>query len=246
MGYNDIELADRLKDVKKKHEVLRDTMYKRALLGLQFGMGPFKLSKLNPEAFPTAPDAKRVFDVIRYHFPEIFEWQDAQRQKAHRQKFILSRYNYLRWFWSVLIWNSAYNHGRGGMAPGPDSEKAIAFEPANDAFGIVRDVLLDFDTDRHPRTGQTYTEFCGLMNNVHDSLEAEPYAKDLEEVIDYMARTMTKPRKVLTHPTIAPDGLWCDVEISVGPGMGVRWDEAAKRHVPLMEKVLNTRSRWLK
>lgn len=187
------------------------------------------MAKLYPDSFAEWTDAQRIIDIEAAQFPRVFQWQDEQRVKADRQKFLLTRFGYLRWFWSVFQWNAAW----GKMAPGPDSERCVAFEPANDAFGIIREVILELHRTRHQKSGKTLLEHYRIMNNVHDSLEARPDAADKDEALHVLSTVMTKPRLQLQHPIIAPHGLWCDVELSVGPDMAN------------MKKVMLTRDRWL-
>jgi uracil-DNA glycosylase family 4 len=230
LEYSDYELAQRLDAIKKKYKVERDTKYKRLILGVQFGMRAGKMSRLYPETFPTWKDAQRVWDVEYRIWPELFAWQDSQRAKADRQKFLLTKAGFIRWFWSVYQWSSQYQK----VMPGPDSEKCVAYEPANVAFVIVRKAMRTIANDRHPKSGEPMGSWLGLMNNVHDSLEAETPTERFDEAVDYLADVMTRPYPLLTHPTIAPQGLWCDVEVSGGPDMNS------------MEKILATRDRWLK
>lgn len=148
--------------------------------------------------------AKDVRALVERLFPEVFKWQQQIRQLAARQGYLVSRYGGIRWFHNVFEWDSA----RGQERPGEDAEAAIAFFVQNDAFGKIREAMLEIQEET--QWGQY------MVNTVHDSLVFDvPEAMYLDCAKD-VAKIMERPAKLLKHPTLCPDGLVCGVEVSVG------------------------------
>ena len=178
--------------------------------------------KLNPEAFIYQSVSQEVWETESSIWPILFKYQDTQRIKASTPPYCLvSRYGFVRFFYDVFRkqWDSKW--GRWKDVPGEDSEKAVAFEPANDAFGHVRDTIIYLDTQRCPRTELTWAEKFGLVNNVHDSLEHNCPVEYTDECIDLVGR-LAQRRNLMLVDTAAPDGLWCGAEVEVGaPGEGM-------------------------
>lgn len=147
--------------------------------------------------------AKDLRALLEKLFPEVFQWQKKIRAQAHRDGFLVSRYGGIRWFHNVYEWDSK----RGMEVPGEDAESSIAFYVQNDAFGKIREAMLEIDQ-----------EWMGeyMVNTVHDSLVfdvPEPKAMDLAREVK---KIMERPAKWLKHPRLCPEGLKCEVEVSVG------------------------------
>ena len=148
--------------------------------------------------------AKDVRALVERLFPEVFRWQQQIRQLAARQGYLVSRYGGIRWFHNVFEWDSA----KGQERPGEDAEAAIAFFVQNDAFGKIREAMLEIQEET--QWGQY------MVNNVHDSLVFDvPEAMYLDCAKD-VAKIMERPAKLLKHPMLCPEGLVCGVEVSVG------------------------------
>jgi uracil-DNA glycosylase family 4 len=150
--------------------------------------------------------AKSVRTLLEKLFPEVFIWQEKIRRLADHQKFLVSRYGGIRWFHNVYEWDSKY----GREKPGEDAEAAIAFYVQNDAFGKIREAMLEIRAE-YPTTCAAY-----MNNTVHDSL-----VFDIPEHLAIAAgkiikEIMERPAKMLKHPTLCPDGLSCGVEVSIG------------------------------
>lgn len=196
-------LTEYLGWIKKNHKFVRDEKAKRAILGYGFGMGYRKLYDMNRESFDNQRDAKFVLDTLDGCFPIAKKWRTTIRQQAHDQGHLISRFGYIRYFWEVFQW-------RGGewKPGGDDSESAIAFLPANDAFGHMRDCMLEIrrlglDTRYH------------LINNVHDSLVFE-WPTNLLDETNRIKDIMEKSSNVLVNP-ICPNGLSVEVDVQGGP-----------------------------
>lgn len=186
------------------------------VLGVQFGMRPRKMFNLNPDVFLSQTLAQEVWEIEASIWPRIFEFQDEQRQKAAAPPhYLMTRYGYVRWFYSVYTYEYDRVTRQMKTRPGPDSEKAVAFAPANDAFGHVRDTIIWLDTQLCPRTGLSWAEKFGLVNNVHDSLEFHCPSPHVEELLDLVGRLMQRRNRILSGPA-APEGLWCGAEAEVG------------------------------
>jgi uracil-DNA glycosylase family 4 len=143
----------------KDRKFHRDKKSKPSILGIGFGLGVRKLYDMNRESFQNEGEAKRVREVIQHLFPKVFTFQDMIRQKAHNQTFLLSRFGYLRWFFDVFHWDAKSMKN----VAGDDAESAIAFLPANDAFGVIKDAMVTMDEAEMMRK-------YNFFNTVHDSL----------------------------------------------------------------------------
>jgi len=219
---SDEELKDRCKWIKEqtsknpegiKHgnmylKEIRDLKAKPAILGIGFGLGATKLWHMNRESINNIAEAKYLLDLIKDLFPAVFKWQNAVRKEAHEKTFLTSRWGFTRNFFDVYRWTKN-KFGKWEYKPGLDSEKAIAFLPANDAFGMVRWVMKKLEAMR-------CNSRFKLVNTVHDSLVYEPKIKDLDLCCEVVPRVMQKPCPILAHPIICPDGITVEVETSVG------------------------------
>mgnify|MGYP001007965514 CR=1 FL=1 len=159
--------------------------------------------------------ARDLRGLLERLFPEVFRWQQRIRAQAHRDKYLVSRYGGIRWFHNVYEWDSK----RGCEVPGEDAEAAIAFFVQNDAFGKIREAMIEICTET------PWGEY--LVNTVHDSLVFDvpkelhlACAKDVKQI-------MERPAKKLKHPVLCPEGLQCGVEVSVGPN----WKELEEIHI---------------
>jgi hypothetical protein len=202
LSWSDTELAEYLAWIKANYKFIRDEKAKRAILGYGFGMGWKKLYDMNRESFDDQKDAKRTLAVLDETFPIAKRWRDTIRQQAHEQGYLTSRYGYIRYFWEVMRWKGGtWSNG------GEDSEAAIAFLPANDAFGHMRYCMLQI---RRLGLDARY----GLINNVHDSLVFECPESLLDEAMQVKV-IMEEPSKVLVN-SICPNGLAVEVDVQVG------------------------------
>lgn len=181
------------------------------ILGVGFGLGWKKLYDMNQESFASAAEAKGLLDLLKSLFPKVFKWQDSVRSQAHRQGFLRGHYPFIRWFHEVYRWDPKNRC----MAPGRESEAAIAFHPSNDAFGIKDDTQLWLGDTICPETGLALDEKYGFVHDMHDSLWFHCPDQWAEEAIHVVAGKMKEPSPVLRSP-LTPEGLWCDVEVTTG------------------------------
>jgi len=151
--------------------------------------------------------AKSLRELLEKLFPEVFRWQMKIRAQAHRDGYLVSRYGGIRWFHNVYEWDAKY----GREKPGEDAEAAIAFYVQNDAFGKMREAMLDIS---RTRWGQY------LVNTVHDSLVFDLPEELLPEAAKEIKEVMERPARWLRHPRLCPEGLVCGVELAAGKNWG--------------------------
>jgi len=206
MGESDDSLRDRFAWFKRDSDRkrVRDKQAKPTILGVGFGMGPRRLYTENLEHFPSEAVAKRFHSVLQAIFPKVFAWQAKIRQLARDQQYLLSPFGHMRRFYEVFRWDNK----KGGYAPGDQAEEAVAFLPANLAFGNIRECMKELE-----RLG--LNEKYGTANNIHDSLLAIFPESLLPDYLREYIPVMTAPSKVLINPLVAPNGLQVDVEVSV-------------------------------
>jgi uracil-DNA glycosylase family 4 len=184
---------------------IRDARMKHAILGIGNGLKARGLYEKHMEDFSSQKEAQGFLDVAESLFPKVFEWHKKVQQLAHDQTWLKTQYGHMRRFYEVFVWNykkAAYGHG-------DQAEEAISYWLSNIAFGYIREHMKALE-----RLG--LNEKYGLCNNVHDSLLFHFPASLLEEHVREVYPVLITPSKVLTHPTIAPEGLWIDAECNVG------------------------------
>ena len=201
----DDELGAKLAWVKKNYKAVRDQQAKEAILGYGFGLQARGLYERNRESFENIAAAMRVMDMLNRLFPKAAKFRTNIRQKAHQQGYLISLGGSIRWFWEVFKWDS----GKGQWVPGEDSESAIAFLPANDAFGHKKDAVIRLDE-------QGWLEWASYINDVHDEVFFECPDALVDTAIPAIAAELERPSEVLIDPVVAPGGLAVEVSVSVG------------------------------
>lgn len=207
---------------------IRDEKAKRAILGIGFGQQEYSLWRLNPESFSGASDARMVLDRLNGEFPRPEKWRGEITQKADHDHQLVSRYGFVRRFWDVYhrrpvagnyqprgserIWEHKSGQ-RWLLTHGDDFEAAIAFLPANDAFGMIRSRMVELGESG-------LDEKFRLVNQIHDSLVFDCPRRHEEECLARVREIMERPSEVLVDPDVAPGGLWCAVEAKMGPSLG--------------------------
>jgi DNA polymerase I-like protein with 3'-5' exonuclease and polymerase domains len=204
------ELAEILAWIKKKHKDVRDQKAKPAMHGYGFGMGGRKLYFHNPEAFENVAEAQYIIDVLDSTFPKIVAYRERIRALAHKQTYLKSRYGAIRRFYDVYTWNNR----EGDWRAGEQYNEVVAFLPANDAFGKIRDAMLELEEDGS-------NERYNLVLNNHDSLMFECHDDAVDRCIKRVSECMESPALRLVDPVVAPMGLRAGIEASVGQ----KWTE---------------------
>lgn len=176
--------------------------------GIGFGMGASKLYNMHQEDFKDLREAKELLGIIKEQFPKVIAFQERIKEKAYNQGFLRSRWGFIRRFNDVAHWD----YKKRALVPGDDAEAAIAFLPANDAFGYMRMKMLKLQD-------LGWAERYGMVSNVHDSLMFHCKRELVEEAIRNIHSLMSSPEPVLSSP-ICPEGLWIGCEAAVGETWG--------------------------
>lgn len=201
------ELFGRLKR-DETFKFTRDFKAKRAILGIQFGMGYRKLYQINRDDFESESEAKSVWDMVYTLFPRLRIEQNAVRTKAAEEGRLVNKFGAIRHFFDVTRWDRKQQK----WVPGDQAEQAVAFLPASHAFGHVRSVLLEIR-----RRG--WDERFGLCNQIHDSLVFHCPIGEAEECVKGVKGVMESPSAVLVYPGMAPGGLVVGADASIGESL---------------------------
>jgi hypothetical protein len=204
LAMKDDELRDFLAWVKREHRLLRDVKAKRTILRWGFGSGYRSIYQDNMESFTGEAEAKKMVRTLEDCFPKTVKCRRAMQQKAHYDTFLISPFGFIRWFWDVF----SYDPKSGRIRSGDQAEQAIAFLPANCAFGMMRMEAKEFD-----RRG--LDERFGLINTIHDSYKFCCPDRFVEECLYTVKGIMEEPCPILVDAA-HPLGLSCAVTASVG------------------------------
>lgn len=207
----DEEMRDIFKFLKKgeKFKFCRDYKAKRTILGIQFAMFHRKLYQLNPDDFENAAEAQKLWELIMVDlFPGLKKGQDAARAEAAEQKYLMSKYGAVRRFYDVQRWDGRQQRFVGG----DQAEAAVAFKPAANAFGYMREFMIRM-------RDKGWDEKYQLVNSIHDSIVLHCPKELVEECTWNMTTEMAIPSTVLVYPKCAPFGLSVEAEASVGPDL---------------------------
>lgn len=221
---SDEELGNKLSWIKKNHKHIRDSQAKPAVHGVGFGMGVHKFYKLNKHAFSSIEEPKRILSLLRKLFPDVFVWQDYIKELAHNQTYLISRYGYIRYFWDVYDFRllpefrapkSDYekvfktNEGKYWLrTDGQQVKEAIAFLPANNAFGKKKEAMRDMEE-------LGLLEKWRLVLDNHDELLFECPDEFVDECVIEGSRIMSSPtRHIITDRF--PNGINCPTGTKVG------------------------------
>lgn len=178
------------------------------ILGIGFGLGDKHAYEMNEEYFSSIKEVTAIKQLLKGLFPKVFQWQDKVRLEAHDLGYLTTLHGYIRYFWDVYRWDPK----RRETVPGEDSERAIAFRPANDAFGHIKDTKLRLA--RRPE-GNLLREY-GFINPMHDAILFDCPVDRVEECLRTVKWEMERKSEILKN-IVVPDGLWCGVETMVGP-----------------------------
>lgn len=227
------ELADRLAYIKKNFKSVRDEIAKKTILGWGFGMGYRKAFFLYRDSYKTESVARATFEMLERLFERATAWRMEVRKKAHVQTFELSNWGFIRYFFEVF--RNKKVGAKWVLVPGLDSEKAIAFLPANHAFGMIRSVML-----RLEKAGANAR--YGFVNNVHDSLVFDCPEKWVNECIGATYKLMTKPCATLADPVVCPEGF----QVGVGVSIGKNWSKRVMKELSKEETrmVVEGKAEW--
>jgi len=205
---------------------IRDKQAKPAILGYGFGMQPPRLYHENQEYISSREEAYRIMGGLDVAFPITCAWRKNIVQFAERQGgYLLAQYGGIRRFnccTDKFPVDEDYRPrpgdtikiGRDGnrwcFSPGDDAEAIIAYRPAHNAFGMIKETMLRLEA-------QGLLEKFQLILPVHDALIFHCPDEYVDECLHTVKLEMERPSEVL----ILPDGtgLWCEAELSISkPG----------------------------
>jgi hypothetical protein len=188
---------------------VRDGKTKSAGLGIGFGMQGRKLYQMYQEYFESESEAKAISNLIRLELFDgaIGKWQEKVKHQAAEDGLLRSKYGAIRRFYDVERWS----HQSQKVMGGDQAEAAIAFLPAANAFGYMRDVQLRMDE-------LGYLERFELVNSVYDSCQFHALEGDVEECVKLVVPILEARSGVLVYP-IVPLGLSVEAEATFGPDL---------------------------
>jgi DNA polymerase I-like protein with 3'-5' exonuclease and polymerase domains len=205
------EMRDLFKHLRKdeKFKFTRDFKAKRTILGIQFSMFWRKLYQLNSDDFENEREAKALWELIMVElFPGLKVGQDRVREVAAEQKFLQNKFGGLRRFYDVVRWDRKQQK----MVRGDQAEAAVAFLPASNAFGYMREFM-------HRMRDRGWDERYELVNSIHDSIVLHCPTRLVEECVFNLTDEMSRPSDTLVYAKCAPLGLSVEAEASVGPDL---------------------------
>ncbi len=127
-------------------EEVRDFKSKKVILGIGFCQGAGSIYEQNPESYVNKKEVQVFLDLLKELIPNVFIWHKKITQEAHEKTYLISRWGYIRRFHDVFQWDSkrwnTFSGSLGDWANGDDYEAAVAFLPANDAFGMIKEEML--------------------------------------------------------------------------------------------------------
>ena len=228
----DDELLEYLAWVKTKYPVVRDGQAKPAVLGYGLGMRGQTLWDQNPESFSSRREADDVLRKLDDTFPIAAAWRRSILTQANNQKYLVTPHGYIRRFWDVFSNKPVKDNYRPSpgermfihrgdakdtfwkVGHGTDAEAAISLLVQNAGHGHLKDNMLAIDE-------KGWAERYGMCNTVHDALWFCCLDSLAEECAVNVKTQMELPSRVLVNP-VAPDGLWCAVDVSIGRNMQKR------------------------
>jgi hypothetical protein len=227
LDLNDEDLTDQLGWIKENYSFIRNAQAKRALLGMGFGMKVHRFFKENRYAFKTKAEPERILRLIKKLFPLTFvDYHEYIKNLADKQTYLITRYGSIRRFFDVYDWRLLkgpkspregeliVKNARGqywSRKDGSSSNEAIAYNPANDAFGKKKEAMRDF----WDYNGENLVKKYRLINEIHDDLMWEIEDSLLYEAIPIIKSVMESPARYLKN-NLCPDGLITGVEIKIG------------------------------
>ncbi len=226
---------------------VRDYKSKKVILGIGFCQGALSIFEQNPEGYNNKAEVQQFLDLFKVTFPDVAKFQQSITQLAHKQTYLISRWGYIRRFYDTFQWDpkkwNVFNGSMGDWGHGDDFEAAVAFLPANDAFGMLKEEMLRCAGYRVDPTSLKYAEYWkeklrtaikesedlfrkyNFCNQIHDSLIFHPLTEDVDRCIEDALKIMCEPCPTLYWegmenegiPAWTKDGLYVDAEAMAGP-----------------------------
>lgn len=204
---SDTDLREYLEEIKGKHANVRDFQAKPAVHGTNFGQGARRLYFEYAEHFENEAAARRLLDLLKSLFPRLFLWQETVCDEAHRNHYLMTKWQAIRWFWNVKKYTRVDGEWRVSLDKGAEACKA--FKPSNDAHGMFRDKVLQ----AHKKG---YTTQYGLINLIHDDTLWLVEKGKVDNAIADIKPLLESPVPQLADEVMCPEGFRCGVDCSVG------------------------------
>jgi DNA polymerase I-like protein with 3'-5' exonuclease and polymerase domains len=195
-------------------------------------MRGYTLWQHNPDSFSGRAEAEVVLEKLDEQFPIAAKFrrdvllEASQGNEQHGPNCLVLKPWSIRRFWSVFEnkpvkdthkpkkGERIFVDSRGQywkVGHGSDAEAAISFYVQNTAHGHMKENMLAIDE-------LGWAEKYGLCNTVHDALWFCCPDSLVEECVANVKRQMELPSKYLVNE-VAPGGLWCEVDVTVGKTM---------------------------
>jgi uracil-DNA glycosylase family 4 len=158
---------------------VRDYKSKRVILGIGFSQGARSIFEQNPESYKSSKEVEEFLTLFKETFSGVTKFQKEITQLAHKQTYLISRWGYIRRFYDVFKWDSSkwnkFTNSMGDWSQGDDFESAVAFFPANDAFGMIKEEMLRSAGYRLPvgALKSTFEDVFEAVNKAGFKTEAE-------------------------------------------------------------------------
>lgn len=204
---SDSDLKQLLEEIKSKHKNVRNFKAKPAILGIGFKMGKRRLYYENRDSYENEAEAGKLISLLHELFPNVFKWQDAICEKADKDGRLINSWGACRWFWDVMKWTR--RDGQWVKSTGRDAEKATAYLPSSNAHFMLRDKLLQANS-------QGWLERYGLINVIHDAVLFHCPTNLVDECVHNIKTLMEASVQQMADPKVAPAGFTCGAEAMVG------------------------------
>ena len=218
----DDEILDICGRYKKdpKWKWVRQHISKVIVLGNQLGLGARKvfinqndavvdpISRTRVKPFRSVESIKTLQLMLGGMFGLVEKFKKQIRRIAHDNGVLVNDWGYCQKFWEVFQMQWKEEDNAWYQVPGTESEKAIAFLVQSNAFGDIRDKLIQL---RNLGLLEKYP----FVSSIHDSFVFRIKKKLLENFVADVHPILVSPSRRLIKPC-CPDGLVVGVEISYG------------------------------
>jgi uracil-DNA glycosylase family 4 len=237
------DLLGYFREIKANHKVVRDQC-KSIVHGTDYDESAEGVYRRFRKLFPSLQAAQQLQELYHSIVPQLQPWQRATQELAFRQEYLggagTHPFAYRHEFYNVydfrLISDSEAIRARRlrlpvtqlngrwyRILPGEDAKRCIAFFPQSIAAGMIRETALRLFKPEEPEG--SWIGASGpfgktpLRAIIHDSFLLEVPEARVEQVIEAVARQMTRPFPQLHVPAawgLGEGGLRFGVEVKVG------------------------------
>lgn len=194
LDLSDAQLSSQLADIKKRFK--SSPVYaglKRTVHLTNYGGTPFMMHKAAPHLFPSVSIAEETQQFYLSLLPDLPKWHKEIRDTAARQSYLGGKdhpWKFKHWFWNVL----QYDPKKGGMVPGPDWNRVIAYYPQSCTAAILYETVLDLSNpDSENYVGDMCDGDTPLRALIHDEILAEVPENRVSDFVERLIRSMTRP-----------------------------------------------------